>query len=963
MSHYSRILFSVCLLTLCSFLALGQSGNIEGIVYDARTKERLVGAQIVIQGTGIGASANLNGEFRLVNIPHERADLLVSFISYEPVVIENIRIERGRTITLEVEMHEVSYQLEGVTVTARRTTHTETALITSLRNSQVVTSGISAQQISRSQDSDAAQVVRRIPGVTIIEDRFIIVRGLSERYNTVMLHNVIAPSMEADVRSFSFDIIPSSQIEQLLIHKSPSADLPGNFAGGAIQIITKAIPDRSGFEISYTNRYDDGTTFRNFYRSERSDNAWMGFGSDYFSLPEDFPRDLRTITNNNAELERMGKSLKNNWIPIEETAFLNQSASLAGMLRFNLLGMEVGNITTLSYSNSKSTNEVFRSDYNSYNHGTFDPNGNVIIAPQSLPIYNFYDDRFSNNIRLGVLHNWGINISKDHSVEIINLFNHNSTYRYVNRQGDHIDFGATMNNHNFQQIFRGLYSGQMNGKHQLTSSTKLNWTAGLSNSFREMPDYKQYRTDRNINDPESDFSIYVPIGGAQPYFMGRFYSSMEEKGHTYAGNISQTINLNAIPSLKPEFKAGFFTDYMEREFIARNIGYTASTLFFPQDLRRVSIDSLFHPDYLSITQGTGLIKLDEQSNPQDSYETSNDLFAWYGMVVLPMADRFTLSAGLRVEQNRRILKSATTTGPVNVDNNETHNLLSINMTYNLSQKLLLRAAYGKTINRPELREMAPFGFYDFDNNWVVSGNPFLKTALIDNYDLRLEYYPSLSEVISIAGFYKVFENAIERVVLVGAGSGGSKNFSFGNADEALVYGVEAEVRKSLMGMTGITFFDNLSVYFNTSLLKSTVTIGSGSRSAGRDTDPRPLQGQSPYIVNAGLFYNNTDADLQVNLLYNIIGKRLFTGGIRELDKVTITYPDIYEMPRNHLELTVSKRLSRHISMKAGIIDILNEPVVFLQDANEDGIFDRNNDQILRRYRPGISATLGLTFKM
>jgi len=283
---------------------------------------------------------------------------------------------------------------------------------------------------------------------------------------------------------------------------------------------------------------------------------------------------------------------------------------------------------------------------------------------------------------------------------------------------------------------------------------------------------------------------------------------------------------------------------------------------------------------------------------------------------------------------------------------------------NITDRFLIRGGFGKTINRPEFREQAPFGFFDFDNNWVVSGNPFLKTAEITNYDFRLEYYPSLSEVISLSGFYKEFENAIERIVLIGAGSGGSKNFSFGNADRAIIYGSEAEVKKSLSGLTSVKLINDLSIYFNGTILYSEVEIGSGSRSEGRDTDPRPLQGQSPYIVNAGLFYNNIEANLEVNILYNIIGKRLFTGGFTELNRPEImSYPDVWEMPRNFIDITVSKRLTRNLNLRIKIEDILNEYIVFIQDANQDGIFDKKNDQTLRRYKPGVSFkfSLGLKF--
>ncbi len=948
-SIFKALIVNAIFILLISHIAFGQGGIIEGIVKDKRTKETLVGAQILVVGTITGTTTNLNGEFRLTNLQQEKVNLQISYISYQPVIIEGIVLDRSKVISLTIEMEDLVQQLEGVTVTARRSNYTDVSLIASIRNSQVVTSGISAQQISRSQDSDAAQVVRRIPGITVIDDRFIVVRGLSERYNSTFLHNTIAPSMEADVRSFSFDMIPSSQIEQLLVFKSPSPDLPADFAGGAIKVFTKSIPDKSGFEISYSSQYNDGTSFKPFYITERPTNSWLGLGSDYFSLPDDFPNDLRVITNNPERLQQVGRSLKNNWVAQENTASLNHSGSLTGALRLSLRNIQIGNITTLSYSNSNSTNTTLRADYNAFNRQQ-----NV-----SLPIYLFEDSKYSNSIKIGIIHNWGIIFNEKHSIDFINLFNNIGNYSYTNRLGDHIDFGFNMNNHAFQQVFRGLYSGQLTGKHEIFPGTKVDWTYGQTYSFRDMPDYKQYRSEKPINDKDGDiYYIYVPIGGAQPYFMGRFYSNMTEDGNTLAFNISQKITINKTWENNPEIKAGIFSNYLQRDFRARNIGYTQS-VGFDQGLRMVTIDSLFNPVHIN---NYGGFKIDEQSNPNDSYDVNNRLFAWYVMVNIPLSKKFNISGGVRIEDNLRKLNSATTAGPINPIYDDYNVLPSVNATYNFTEKFLVRAGFGKTLNRPEFREQAPFGFFDFDNNWVITGNRFLRSAEIDNYDLRLEYYPSISEVISLAGFYKSFTNAIERSMLPGAGSGGSKNFSFSNADKAIVYGSELEIRKSFLGLSGVKFIDDLSIYLNAALIYTEVEIGSGTLSGGRDTDPRQLQGQSPYMLNIGLYYNNIKSNLEVNLLYNIIGKRIFSGGFRESD-MTVSYPDIYEMPRNYIDLSISKRITKNLNFRMKIEDMLNEPIVFLQDGNQDKTFNKDNDQRLRYNRPGSAIKMGLVFKM
>jgi hypothetical protein len=934
--------------------AHGQHGAvIEGVVTDAQSGETMPGATIALEGTTIGTTANLNGEFRLTNIPEGQVNLRVSFISYEPVVIEKIKVERGKTITLNVDLRTVSHILDAVTVTARRTNYTETSILQSIRNSQVVTSGISAQQISRSQDSDAAQVLRRIPGITIVEDKFIVIRGLNERYNVTMLHSMIAPSMEADVRSFSFDIIPSSQIENIMVFKSPSPELPGDFAGGVVKIHAKTIPEKSGLEFSYSTQYDQGTTFKNFKVSGRSPMAWTGAGKEFFMLPGDFPVDLRRITHDQNALQNAGHALTNNWVPEDKQAFLGQSAYLTGNLLFDRGSLRIGSITTFSYNNSNSSHQVSRADFNSYNRE----------ENLSLPIYRFQDARYSNSIKLGLLHNWGIEAGENHSFKIVNLFNNISSYNYINRTGDHIDFSYNMNNHAFQQVFRGLYSGQIIGEHYFFNKlTKLDYSGGLSFSYRDLPDYRQYRSDRPINYIEGldNFEIYVPIGGAQPYFLGRFFSEMIERGNAWTVNLQQKIPLKFLSEdFLPQIKAGVFANYMERDFHARNIGYTQATSF-DQRLRSMPVDSLFINGNIN---NNGGIKIDEQSNPNDSYYSSNNLLAWYGMLSIPFGKFANISGGVRVEYNRRILNSATTEGPIQLNNPETFLLPSFNATFNLTQKLLLRGAYGKTINNPEFREQAPFGFFDFDNNYVLTGNNFLKTATINNYDSRIEYYPSISEVVSVGAFYKQFENAIERIVLIGAGSGGAKNFSYGNADYASIYGAETELRKNFIGLTGLKFVDDLSIYFNASIIFSDVVIGSGSRSQNRDTDPRPLQGQSPYIVNLGLFYNNIERNLEVNVFYILNSRRLYSGGFTELDRPdVISYADIYEMQRNHVDITFSRRLSRNLSLKIKVDDILNEPFELIQDANQDGIFSRKNDQVLASYRPGTSFKVGLSYK-
>lgn len=917
-------------------------GSISGTVVDQKTGETIIGANVIIEGTIIGAATDLNGNFRIENLSPGTYNIQVSFISYEPVIIEGVLVEASKNARLNVVLAEREMNIEGVQVTARRVTHTEMSLITSIRTSNLVVSGISAQQISRSQDSDAAAVIKRIPGVTLVDNRFIMVRGLSERYNASMLHETYAPSMETDVRSFSFDIIPSNLVDRIMIYKSPSADLPGDFAGGVIRVYTKSIPDENGLQVSYSGGYDPETSFQSFKSQNNGNLHWLGFNDNTHSLPDGFPENLRAIANNQQAINQAGQALSNNWVPVNSTSNLNHSLHISGGYSFNLGRVKIGNISAVSYNNSRSVDNVDRADFNAYD----------LEMQRKSFIYSFNDEKNAQNIRTSLMHNWSAELGKGHTIELKNQFYQLSNSEYVLRTGPHYDFNFNASNHSFQQIYRGLYSGQLTGSHEfLEGKTTMNWTAGYGYSFREEPDYRRYRSD--LDTITGHTTLYVPFGAAAAYFLGRFYSEMEENNLTASFNLTHRLSFDRFPGFVPEISAGFFYEDKDRFFNSRNLGYVrANTMQFDQNLLDSSIDYLFQPENINTTNG---IKIDEQTNPSDSYTAFNTLKAGYAMFTLPLSQKIKLVSGLRVENNRQSMHSFSLSNqPIDVIYPVTSWLPSANMTYNFNTKMLVRAAYGKTLNRPEFRELAPFGFYDFSFNLVKKGNEFLQTAYIHNADVRWEYYPSAGESISFGMFYKYFINPIESKFIDGGGSGGIKTFSYENAESAVSQGLETEIRKSLEGFTGNPFIDDLSILFNAAIIKSNVTLGKAGE--GQQVADRSMQGQSPFIVNAGLYYRNEKHDLMVNLLYNIVGQRIFIIGYH-------SYPDIYEMPRNQIDLTVSKSIGNRLEFKFGVRDMLNQPIVLMQDANQDGTFDMEKDQVIQKFQPGSRFSLGISFKL
>jgi outer membrane receptor for ferrienterochelin and colicin len=917
---------------------LSQDAFIMGRVVDEKG-EPLPFVNVISVEHRVGKATDLDGVYRF-RIPAGKNTIRCSFTGYisDSVVVE---AKAGQTIQKNFILFEATTTKSEVEIYAIRKTNTEIAVIQEVKESKQVVNAMSAEMIKKTGDSDAAEVVRRIPGVTIVGNNFIMIRGLSERYNNVLLHDVFAPSMETDVKSFSFDIIPSNMIDRVLIFKSPSPEITGEFSGGVVKIYTKSIPDDNFTSISYTQTYRSGTTFGNFKQPERGKWHWTGFNDGYYNLPSNIPAsfNLNVVQNDPVRLSEYGKAFKNSWIPRESVALPDLNVSLTHGRKMKWGKVDVGVITALIYNNSRRQFLSERNDYNAYD----------FINNKSQFIYAFKDDVYRQNIRTSALNNWAFRFNSRNTIEFKNMFNVFSETEYINRRGFDYEFNYSPNNHSFQQVYRGIYSGQLMGKHQSKNElTTLNWTAGFGYSYRDLPDYRRYRSD--IIDEEKGIAklfVGVPVS---PNYLGRFFSNMQEN--------SQALSVLLTHKLKhenwsPLFKAGVFVERKNRGFRARNIGFVQSDFMqFDVSLLEGTIEQLFSPENINPTTG---IRVAESTNPSDSYRASNFLTAGFVGAELPFFRRFNLNTGIRVEYNDQRLKSATISNqPVNVRNPILSILPSANLTYNLTkdEKMLLRLAYGKSVNRPEFRELAPFAFYDFNFNLVKKGSDSLRSPTIHNFDVRWELYPNPGEMITVAFFHKQFNDPIETLFVPGGGSGGIKTFTFGNAKMATSTGIELEVRKSLEGLWKGTFVDDLSLMFNGSLIRSHVELGMVQLGQSNE---RPLQGQSPYIVNMGLFYQHKSNGWAANMVYNIIGPRIFIIGFD-------VYPNIYEMPRSVLDFNITKKFNNNMEVKWNVGDVFNQEVLLLQDANLNKRFERNGDQIIQRFRPGSTMSLGFSYK-
>jgi hypothetical protein len=943
---------SLIFVFLASFTAMAQTGSIEGVATDNKNKETLPGVMVTIEGTTIGTAADIDGHFNISNVKPGRYRVKASYISYNPVILEDVKVEAGKITTLSIVLSENTVSLEGVTVVGVKKTNTDVSMINTTRMSPLVSIGISGQQILRSQDRDASEVIKRLPGTTIIDDRFIVVRGLAQRYNAVWLNNTATPSSEADAKSFSFDVIPASMIENMLIVKSPAPELPADFSGGFVKITTVNIPEKNSFFVSYGTGIAQGTTSQEFNRYQPGSTDWLGFDNGYRSLPDDMPAHLNiyeSATNPDIKnrITELGRDLNKTWAPVSGYAYADQRFSLGFNSRFNLGSHTLGNVTSLTYSNTNNYDEILNNTYSIYNY------------KEDKPSYidEFHDNQYTNNVKSGLMHNWTWFPATGQKIEFRNLFNQIGMNRTTERDGrEWYNNGRYIKSTETKYMNRTIYSGQLAGDHSFNDGVnKIDWVAGYSFSNKNEPDIKRYRYIRSDEDPNEYFLLFSD--NADLSSESQMWLNLKEDIISASANYTRQLNISGF---MPELRAGFYLEDKQREFSARNFGYSQASSESVFDLTTLPVEEVFTDENINLTDG---IKLTEITSPSDSYKASNRQIAGYASAKIPFTSKISLYTGIRIEKNNQILNSYKqgTTTPVNVIRDTINLFPSANLAISLNEKNMIRAAYGLSVNRPEFRELAPFYFVDFDLNAGIYGNPSINQSYIHNFDLRFEHYPSQNETFNIGLFYKNFRNPIEMVIM----GNSPTQYSFENVMSAYSYGIETDVRKSLGFISGA---ENFSVILNAALIKSKVEFPEGT--LNRD---RSLQGQSPYMVNAGLFYYNDNSGLMVTVLYNIIGKRIVAVG-RPSPNEWEDIPNIYEMPRNVLDMAVSKKINNNFEVKLGIKDILNEKYEQIQpiDSNVDmaevsggsdnSIQHFKRNQVTKSYHPGRYLTLSIAYK-
>lgn len=888
-------------------LAQAKSANakVSGTVIDSKTAEKLVGVTVVIEGTKKGAKTNVNGEFSVAVDPGSYT-LKISYLGYNTKLLPNTELLPGETTKLDITLETSAVVGQEVVVTSKMESETQTAQLLARKKATSMNDVLGADQIKKTPDANSADAIKRISGVTIVDNKYVQIRGTSERYNNALLNGTSLSSSEPDKKSFSFDLMPSNFIDNTIVSKTFTPDLPANFSGGLVQINTVNFPAKFSSRLSIGTGYVSTTTGNNFSTYETGKTDWLTVEDGTRAIPTGFPttniRGDQSISKD--ELTDYVKLFSNTWPTHHVTGGVGTSFSYSIGDAFDIGDEnEFGYIGSLSYRMGYDHSEIARNSYN----------------PDNTPLYERAGLKDTRSASLGGMLNLTYKLSPTNLISFKNLYN-----RYMDDQVLELDgsdyssyFADRYTMYKYTQ--RSLYSGQLVGEHMLEKigNTKVDWRLSLSNSTRDEPDLRRFVYVRDLNDASQPYFMNIS-GAPNPTYGGRFFSELDE--NSYEGAVDFSIPVEAT-----KIKVGGLMNNRNRDFSARVL---AMVLANPSN----SALTLQAPDTIFSEQNIGAhgFLMDELTNENDRYDASENVGAMYAMADIPL-DQLRIIGGLRYEHTLTRLNSAYIGGGTVHYLREYNDILpSLNFIFALNEQVNLRAAVSQTVSRPEFREIAPFSFYDFDISSLVQGDTSIERSLVRNLDLRFEWFPTAGELVSLSVFHKQFglngfmglgdTSQFEGGAIESTVQGSNSIRSWVNSSKpAINYGIELELRKNLGFIAND--FNVFLLTFNYSRTFSEVDVS--DLTAGNGPDVRPMQGQSPYTVNVGLLYTHPSWGTSINALYNTFGKRLV--------EVNPYSGNIFEYPRNVFDLTISQPLFDRFELKFSAKDILSETQYFGSD--------------------------------
>ncbi len=949
---------------LFSGFASAQNGFIRGTVYDAKTGETLPGVTIFVLGTTSGTLTDFDGKFNLSIAPGEY-NLRVSYISYETVVVEKLMVKAGGVVLLDnLKLKEAQVELSEVTITAEAIRNSEAAMLTMKQKSANLIDGISAANFRKIGDSDAASSLKRVTGISVEGGKYVFVRGLGDRYTKTILNGMEIPGLDPDRNTLQMDIFPTNVIDNIIVHKSFSAELPADFTGGVIDIATKDFPEVKTANLSLSLGYNPDMHFNSDYLSyEGGKTDWLGYDDGTRAIPatENIPFFSEAVVNPNGDKAIRFKEIMNNFNPVmaakREQSLMDYSAGFSVGNQHPLKKITLGYNVSLSYKYS--TEYYKEAAYGNYG---------LVSEPDifELERREYTSGEYgSSSVLLGGLAGFAVKTkSSKYILNFLHLQNGESKAALSLFRGT--DQGSNFDaiQHNLEYSQRALTNVLFSGKHFFSNNKwGVEWKISPTRSELYDPDvrFTRYETRGNT------FSISTEVG-----FPERIWRELSETN--LAGQLNISRDYKAFGNDAKLKFGGAYTgkdrDYEIRSFAinVRNIPLTGNP------------DELFYPENIwpytgSVNRGT-TYEARFVPNNFNKFNSNNENIAFYISTEITPFQNVKAILGFRGESFVQRYTGQSQTDNIVLDNEELINdfdlFPSANIIYSINEKQNLRVSYSQTIARPSFKEMSYAEIYDPITGRTFVGGLFrdaddvagivywdgnLVVSKIQNADLRWEMFQGRGQTISVSAFYKFFKNPIEIVQYLSI-----KNaFQPRNVGNGQVAGLEFEMRQNLglfsEKMENFVFSTNLT-YTSSRIKQSETELTSrndNARNGEKVEEYREMAGQAPFIINAGLSFEGSDKGFlngfEAGLFYNVQGPTLEVVGIADR-------PDVYTTSFNSLNLNINKTFGDRKKLQVGL-KVEN----ILGDVKES-VFQSFNasDQFYTYLNQGRSVQLRLGYK-
>ncbi len=897
-------------------VAQAPSAFIAGRVLSAGSGAVVSGVAVSVPGGGPATATDLNGHFLLNRLPVGRHELMLAKAGFQPLAVTGVSTAEGEMGKIDFVLTPIEggiVRLDNFSVSADVLRNSGRGLLLERQKAIAVSDSIGSDQMGRLGFNDAAQAMKAVTGASVVDGKYVYIRGLGDRYSSTSLNGAEVPSADPDRRAVQMDLFPAELIDAIVTSKTFTPDRPGNFSGGNVDIRTKSLPDTRTFAFSLGTSFNSQTSGEPILGYPATED-WLGRDDGARQIPgelTDKTIPVRT-TVPDAEIGRLSRLFSPVMTPTRSQAKLNRKLAATYGDRWSLGSQTFGVIASITADHNYSSYRGGRIGRNEL-QGT---NSNALSTTVSLD-----DERGSEETSAGATTKFSWQFSPEHEVSVNGLFNSTGEDVARTQQGLYIAGGGLDND----QIYttrtlkfteRELRSVQLTGRHLFPAwrGMLVEWSASHGRNTQDEPDTRFFNNSSRVIGGQT-FYEWETSGLVNP---ARYYRKLEETRKDYTFDVTLPFQMGDGRDAK--LKAGgsvarIARGFRERQYIYRSLGRrfdgNADTFFLPSNVGNVNAAS---GRFLNDT-----LFLQDTSAPRNNYDAAMDVDGYYVMGDLPITAKLRAIVGARIETTDLLVASQDKTRrPGVLDLRDT--LPSLNLVYELQPKMNLRAAYGRTLARPNFREMAPYETFEFVGDFVYIGNPDLKRTLIDNFDLRWEWFTGPGRIVAVSAFWKNLKNPIEKAIFAPTGLIINQGeIQYQNPEKGRVYGAEFEFRQKLEGLwqplKHFTFGLNLTV------VESSVEISSAELRVARlyKTDvpaQRALAGQSNHLVNGDLSYANPRTRTSASIYYNLFGERL------ALVSPPGT-PDIFEQPAAELDFILSQKVGARWKVGFSAKNLLN----------------------------------------